>query len=219
MNAVARRSVFLGVMLALIGAATAGLRPVHGVAASAPDLNALLPSAFGVWREARLADIVLPQETELGPGDAVAFKAYRDDAGRLLTLVIAYGPPFGDSVRLHRPETCYAAQGFLVQSKSVSHLQAGDAAIPVVRLATEGATRRESVTYWLRQGDRFTTRASEAQVASLAGLFQATSDGALVRVSTIEGGAPQFELHEAFLSSFVESLPPEGRRILLGASR
>jgi EpsI family protein len=211
-----KRSLALGAILSLVGASTAVVSPRENVAVAAPDIAALLPSEFGVWRETRLADVVLPPERELNPGEAVAFKAYRDDFGRLITLVVAYGPSSGDSVRLHQPETCYTAQGFLVSDKSVSEIQVGAASLPSVRLETTGPTRRESVTYLLRFGERFVTRAADAQFAAFVRRRGYARDGALIRVSTIEAGAPQFALHQEFLTAFIDALEPGTRRVLLG---
>lgn len=207
------RAAFLAVLMALAGAATAIVspRPIDaGIAA--PDLDAMLPEAFGVWRRVALSEAVLPPEAELGPGEAVAYRAYADDLGRLVTLVAAYGPPLGDSVRLHRPETCYGAQGFAIASRSVA--RAG--LVPVVNLDAQSVSRREAVTYWLREGDAFSVRAADSQWRRLVRGRAAAADGALVRASTINADRPQFDLNADFLEAFAAALEPEARRVLLG---
>lgn len=205
---------FIALLMALSGAATAIATPrTSAVAAPAPDLDAMLPEAFGVWRRVPLAGAVLPPESNLGPGEAVAYRAYADDLGRIVTLVAAYGPPLGDSVRLHRPETCYGAQGFAINSRDIG--AAG--AIPVVNLDAQSSARREGVTYWLREGDDFSVRAADSQWRRLTRGFGAPADGALVRVSSISADRPQFELHQEFLNDFAKALGPEARRLLAGA--
>jgi EpsI family protein len=159
-----------------------------------------------------LTNAVLPPESKLGPGEAVAYRAYVDDLGRLVTLVAAYGPPLGDSVRLHRPETCYGAQGFAINARAV----AAAAGIPVVNLDTKSPSRREAVTYWLREGAAFTVRASDSQRRRLTRGFAAAPDGALVRISTISAERPQFDLHREFIEDFTSALSPDARRLLLG---
>ncbi len=207
------RAFFIAVLMALASAATAIVAPrVDAVSAAAPDLEAMLPGAFGRWRSAELAHAVLPPETELGPGEAVAYRAYRDDLGRLVTLVAAYGPPLGDSVRLHRPETCYGAQGFAIVSRGI----AAAGAIPVVNLDAQSPSRREAVTYWLREGNAFSVRAADSQWRRLLSGKGAASDGALVRVSTISADRPQFDLNAEFLADFAAALAPDARRVLLG---
>lgn len=208
------RTGFIALLMALSSAATAIVTPrASAVAAPAPDLDAMLPEAFGVWRRVPLAGAVLPPESNLGPGEAVAYRAYADDLGRIVTLVAAYGPPLGDSVRLHRPETCYGAQGFAINSRDIG--AAG--AIPVVNLDAQSSARREGVTYWLREGDDFSVRAADSQWRRLMRGFGAAADGALVRVSSISADRPQFELHQEFLRDFAKALGPEARRLLAGA--
>ncbi len=186
----------------------------------APTLDAYLPDAFGAWRRAPLGDAVLPAEGELGPGEAVEYRAYTDDLGRLITLVIAYGPPMGDGVRLHRPENCYRAQGFAVVDRAIDRAAGPKGAIPVVHLTTERVARREAVTYWLRDGADFATAEPQRQLFALKrGLERADfrADGALVRVSTGFGAEPNFGIHTEFLADFARALPPAGRRLLMGA--
>ena len=193
------RAAFIALLMTLASAATAVVTPrASDGAAAAPDLDAILPDDFGVWRRVPLTDAVLPPESKLGPGEAVAYRAYADDLGRVVTLVAAYGPPLGDSVRLHRPETCYGAQGFAINARHVG--AAGD--IPVVNLDAQSSARREGVTYWLREGDDFSVRAA--------------ADGALVRVSSTSADRPQFELHKEFLEDFAAALGPDARRLLAG---
>jgi EpsI family protein len=206
------RVLFLALLMALSGAATTFVRPVESRAVSAPDLDGMLPEDFGRWRRVALTNAVLPPESKLGPGEAVAYRAYVDDLGRLVTLVAAYGPPLGDSVRLHRPETCYGAQGFAINARAV----AAAAGIPLVNLDTKSPSRREAVTYWLREGAAFTVRASDSQRRRLTRGFAAAPDGALVRISTISAERPQFDLHREFIEDFTSALSPDARRLLLG---
>lgn len=208
------RAAFIAALMALTSAGTAVVDPRAGaIEAAAPDLDAMLPEAFGVWRRAPLADAVLPQESSLGPGEAVAYRAYADDLGRIVTLVAAYGPPLGDSVRLHRPEACYGAQGFAINARAIGAV----GSIPVVNLDAQSSARREGVTYWLREGDGFSVRASESQWRRLTrGIAGAAADGALVRVSSISADRPQFELHQAFLEDFAGALQGDARRLLIG---
>lgn len=206
------RTLFIAALMALAGAASAVVRPIEQGPAVAPDLESMLPEEFGSWRRVPLADAVLPPESRRGPGDAVAYRAYADDLGRLVTLVAAYGPPLGDSVRLHRPETCYGAQGFAIETRAI----AAAAGVPVVNLDAKSPARREAVTYWLREGDGFTVRAGDSQWRRLLRGFAPAPDGALVRVSTISADRPQFDLNREFIEAFTAALSPQARRLLLG---
>ena len=133
------RAAFVSLLMTLAAFATAFLGRADRPAATAPNLERLLPAAFEGWSQVQLTAAVLPQESALGPGEAVAYRAYEDATGRVVTLVAAYGPPLGDSVRLHRPESCYVAQGFVIRDRSVNALRFGEDVAAVIRLNTENA--------------------------------------------------------------------------------
>ena len=212
------RVAFVAGLMVLTGLATAHLKPASRAPAAAPDLQSMLPDEFGPWRRVEVSQAVLPAESELGPGEAVAYRAYRDDLGRTITLVAAYGPPLGDSVRLHRPEKCYVAQGFEILARSESAIAARGRSVPIVNLDTQSPSRREAVSYWLRDGEAFTTTSIDNGWRRLKG-GTAPLDGALIRVSSAHGDAPDFELHERFLKDFSAALSPSATAVLLGPGR
>ena len=150
------------------------------------------------------------------PGEAVVYRAYKDDLGRVITLVAAYGPPMGDSLRLHRPEKCYVAQGFSIESRERTKLQNGDDAIPIIHMMTESPTRKEAVSYWLRSGPEFVTGAADGQWINFRRGLARPLDGALIRVSSPGDDSRLLQLHEAFLKEFSQALSPEAARVLLG---
>lgn len=210
------RMLAISALLSLTALASAVVKPALTAPADAPDLEALIPDAFGVWRRVELSQAVLPAEFDIKPGEAVAYRAYRDDLGRVVTLVAAYGPPLGDSVRLHRPEKCYVAQGFEIASRGEREVKIGARTIPTVDLDAQGPSRREAVTYWLRDGAAFTTKPSDNGWRRLARRSAAIGDGALLRVSSVNTGAPQFSLHRQFLQALSEAFSPEASRVFLG---
>ncbi|MFZ5616275.1 MAG: exosortase C-terminal domain/associated protein EpsI [Pseudomonadota bacterium] len=216
MSAHAVRTLWVAALFAMTGVAAGVLKPAAAPPHAAPDLEAMMPEAFGEWRRIDLSDAVLPEETELKPGEAIAYRAYEDELGRIVTLVAAYGPPFGDSVRLHRPETCYVAQGFAVRSRSEREVDAAGRRAIVINLDTESPSRREAVTYWLRDGRGFTTKSSDSGLMRLKRGASAPADGALVRVSSINSQEPQFDLHRRFLTEFAAALGEDAQRTLLG---
>jgi EpsI family protein len=157
----------------------------------------------------------LPDETAFSRGEAVAYRAYRDAAGRVVTLVVAYGSAGGDSVRLHRPESCYVAQGYEIDDRSVARVVRGDVAVPTVRLTARSPSRKEAVSYWIRNGADFVTEAAQAQF--LAFHKGQERDSALVRLSSTGDDPELFRIHEAFFAVFTEGLSQPARRLLLGA--
>lgn len=214
--ATTKRTLFVAALMLAVAAATASLTPAPTPAPTSPDLEARLPEDFAQWRRVALSDAVLPKELELGPGEAIAYRAYADEAGRIITLVAAYGPPLGDSVRLHRPESCYVAQGFEITARSTRTLALGTVEATIVRLSAASSSRREAVTYWLRSGSAFVTNAQSVQFQSLGVGRRRGLDGALIRVSSPGADPLLFELQSRFLTEFAAALTPEARALFLG---
>jgi EpsI family protein len=214
--ALTTRALAAAALMVAVAASTAALTPAAPAPAPAPDLHAMLPDSFGDWRRVEIADAVLPGEIELKPGEAIAYRAYRDSLGRIVTLVAAYGPPLGDSVRLHRPESCYVAQGFDIARRSVKRLDLLGRRAAIVQLGAVSGAREESVSYALRIGGEFITSPSGGGFASLK-RSQRSLDGALLRASTAGDEPHLFAAHEAFFRELAAALSPEARAILLGA--
>jgi len=207
------RAAIICTMMIIISLSAARIGQAPSAQITAPDIEAMLPDAFGDWRQVMLGVAILPAEAELGPGEAVAYRAYRDDAGRTITLVAAYGPPLGDSVRLHRPESCYVAQGFAIRDRSVASIEIAGRKTPIVRLRTEDSLRKEAVSYWLRDGAAYV---SSAPGRALLDLKRGKgADGALIRVSSHGDGAAAFVLQSEFLKDFANALTPAARRIFI----
>ena len=117
-------------------------------------------------------------------------------------LAVAYAHRLQQSVKIHRPEVCYAAQGFEV--RDLASVQAPFAARRMV------ASRRgldEQVLYWIRVGPQHSDNVFQSRWLILSrGLRGLSTDGALVRVSAIRqpGEAPA-EVHRR-LVDFVGEL-------------
>ncbi len=210
------RAAFISLMMAAAALATAAIVPnTNSAAVRTPDLETLTPERIAGWSRLDVAAVVLPPETDLGPGEAVTYRAWRDAAGRVVTLVIAYGPPLGDSVRLHRPEACYRAQGYVIQERREGSLSTDGDDIALVHLDANKALRREAVTYWMRDGDAYVRNARGHEMLFFRRGLAAPTDAALVRVSSAGEGASAHELHRIFLTDFVNALSPEGRAVFL----
>lgn len=211
---IARMALVSAIIFAVAFGATIARPPAVPVA-QPPDIEGLLPDQFGDWTRISLGAAILPAEIELGPGEAVAYRAYRDQAGRVVTLVAAYGPPRGDSVRLHRPESCYVAQGFAINDRQVDHVRLGGIIAPIVRLRTENTTRREAVTYFLRDGDAYVAHASGHEMLNVKRGLQRITDGALIRLSSDGVSDAVFEMHSSFVREFTSALSPAAREVFL----
>ncbi len=172
-------------------------------------LATLVPAAFGNWREAGDVRLVAPtpdvqQALDRVYDDTLA-RAYRAADGRLVMLSLSYGRrQRGDGI-LHRPEVCYAGQGFTVERWRGDDgvMQAGGRRIDVTRLVALGP-RPEPVTYWLvvaTQAVRFGLAWHWATL--MQGLRGNVPDGMLVRVSSVD---PEPERAFAFQQRFVQEL-------------
>ncbi|MEM8770111.1 MAG: exosortase C-terminal domain/associated protein EpsI [Pseudomonadota bacterium] len=211
------RAAFIALIMTGVALAVGVVRPEQKTSAQAPDLAAMLPGEFAEWTPVEIASVVLPVESEIGPGEDIAYRAWRSSTGRIVTLVAAYGPPLGDSVRLHRPEACYRGQGYQVSRSGVSPIDTPFGDVPLIRLETEKALRREAVSYWLRDGNDYVQSEAGHQLLFFKRGLSGDADGALIRVSTLGDGENAYAVHDQFLQDFVAALPPEGRRLLLAS--
>ena len=137
-------------------------------------------------------------------------------------LVVAYGASQSDRLQLHRPEICYAAQGFRVTASKSGAVALGDGAanLPVHVLVAQREGRIEPIVYWMRIGDKVAINNVERQLLKVRyGLQGYVTDGVLVRISTI-GLSPDaaFRLEQDFSKSLLNSVSPAARRFLVGTS-
>jgi EpsI family protein len=211
----------------ILGAALAAQAMIpHRVLGKAPtqdELERMIPKSFGQWTYEPGVRLVEP------PGDSLAkqiynaelARGYRDPEGRLVMFLVAYGASQSDRLQLHRPEICYAAQGFRVAQLTTVTLALGGGLqdLSVRHLLAQRENRQEPITYWMRLGDTVATNAVERQVLKVEyGLRGYISDGALVRLSTV--GLPEeqaYELQSRFLGDFLRSVDAETRRFLIGS--
>ena len=183
------------------------------------DLNALLPATVGNWEKIPINQIVLPFEPPESNITNVAYAAYRDPLGRVITLVLAYGPPASDNLRLHRPETCYRGQGFTIQSAPASRLETGEKTfIPLTHLNTQRSWRQEAVTYWFRAGNDYARRPQDHQWINFKAGFGRSVDGMLVRFSSTGNGETEFTVHRNFAENWLSSLDRKAKALAITQS-
>ena len=209
--------------LAAAAVAAAALKPSQPLADTrAPvDLETLLPARFGQWQAGTSAATPPRPAAEQANrfyGQVVA-RTYVDRENRPVMLSIAYGRnELGDELQAHRPESCYAAQGFAVRPLRDETLATGTHAVPVRRLFAQRGARSEPVTYWITVGDRAARPGLERKLAQLrTGLRGTIPDGVLVRVSTLDDDpGAGFALQDRFIRDLLSTLAPEARARLAG---
>ncbi len=221
-----RINITLAIALILGAIAAAHAMIPHRTLGKAPtteELDRMIPKSFGQWTyepEVRLVEPPGSDTLSKQIYNAELARGYRDPDGRLIMFLVAYGASQSDRLQLHRPEICYAAQGFRVAKLTTVDLDlgAGLPHLPVRHLLALRENRVEPITYWMRLGDTVATNPVERQVLKVEyGLRGYIADGALVRLSTV--GLPEDqanELQTRFLGDFLRSVDAETRWFLIG---
>ena len=215
------------ILLALMISASAfavALKPTHRLAddRGAIDLKKILPEQFGDWREERQSSAVIvdPETKELLDKiySQTVSRTYVNSKGYRIMLSLAYGGDQSTDMQVHRPEVCYAAQGFAIGNKQKVEILADGSSIPAMRLDTSLGPRVEPVTYWLRVGEKLVRGNIELGFARLSyGLHGQIADGLLFRVSSIDRDSPgAFVQQDKFIDDLLKSMPAENRRAVVG---
>lgn len=216
------RSVVL--LAAMAGSAYSAvlLTPKVTTQQSHVGLEQLIPKTFGDWRsvDARGQGVVsadLQAELDKYYSELLS-RVYVNSKGDRIMLSLAYGADQSKSLQVHKPEICYAAQGFKILDQKSTTIQMGSGLVPATRLDTKMGTRREPITYWIRFGDEVVSNWYEQNRARiLTGLRGHIPDGLLVRVSNIdENVSHSYGVHDQFLKDLFGAVSPEGRHMLVG---
>ena len=212
-----------GIAMLCCAALASAWRPV-AVANPGFQLEALIPAQFGAWRvDAGVIPIAptpdVQQNLDKLYGQIVS-RAYVNDRGERMMLVVAYGGDQSDSLKAHRQEVCYTAQGFTVRDVHQDTLNASGASVPLVRMHAQKDDRSEPVSYWFTMGDRVVIGRLDRLIAQIGyGLVGQIPDGLLVRVSSISKDAPaSFAAQDEFLRGLLGAVSAPVRHQLAGGS-
>lgn len=213
------------------------LRPTRYAERQGVTLGAMLPPTVKQWREVKsnLVQMSLTpegidrSEAVAATYDDTAMTSYADPKGNLVMVALAYGRLQRQEGKIHRPELCYSAQGFTVNTKTTVALPltpggAPDGLIQVHRIDTSSRRQREIVSYWIRIGDLFSVSAFETRTHIMTvGLQGEIPDGILFRVSQVvpsELTGPELEAayarQESFMVALAGSLTGGGKKMLIG---
>jgi len=216
-------AVLCGTM-AVTALAAPALRPVPS-SAPAPDLEHIIPAAFGDWR-LDSADLPVPPTPEVKANleriySQVVSRTYVNSAGQRVMLMVAYGGDQSDALKAHRQEACYAAQGFMIDGLHHGRVRVAGRDIPVTRMHAERGERSEPVTYWFTMGDRVVLgRVERLRVQLANGFAGRVPDGMLVRISNLSGDVRRsYAAHEAFLAAWMAALQPADVTRFVGTAR
>lgn len=186
------------------------------------NLETLFPTAFGDWR----VDAGMPVQLVSPDQQAVLSKIYNqvlsrtymNSRGERIMLSVAYGGDQSDATRAHRPEVCYPAQGFQIDSSADTAVSLDGHPLRVRQLVSRLGGRVEPITYWVTVGDRIALSGTEQKLAQLSySMRGVVPDGMLVRVSSINPNADQaFAVQQTFLTELAKSIAPELRNQVMG---
>lgn len=201
------------------------LRPTEKIADknSPVRLESLLPDTFGDWHlDQTVKPLVLnPQQMQLLARiySQTLARTYVDSQGQRIMVSIAYGSDQSDAMKVHKPEICYAAQGFQINEQHLDTINIDGGALPVKRVFAQQGNRYEPITYWVTVGDRIARPDMDQKLIQLAyGLAGKIPDGMLVRLSSIDQDTTHaYRMQDAFLRQLLSSMPQESRHRLVGS--
>lgn len=219
-----RVALVLAALMCVASVGAVALRPGAKAAARGPvvDLETMVPKRFGGWHEEPLpvAQVVNPETKQLLDRlySQILNRTYVNSDGYRIMLSVAYGSDQRDEFQAHKPEVCYPAQGFSLQSKETGTLGTPFGDISATRLQTSLGERREPVTYWFTVGESAIQNKIQKRLVELRyGLTGEIPDGMLFRVSSIDGDSSRaFRLQDQFVIDLLEVVSPADRTRLSG---
>jgi EpsI family protein len=215
----------IGGAMAAAAVLAVALKPTTRLADQRPPLvlEKIVPADFGGWQVDKSIVPVTVSPDVQSKLDVIynqtLNRTYINANGQRVMLSIAYGgDQSGDGTQVHRPEFCYAAQGFQLTRNVVGDLATRYGALPVRRLMAVQGRRNEPITYWVTVGDKATVPGLRRKLSQLAyGLTGKVPDGMLVRVSSIDADTRNaYGLQQSFIDAMLGAMPPQDRVRIAG---
>ena len=208
---------------------THALTPSRVVADELPPLHLQtdIPKQFGDWREYEGGPkVVIDPTVEAKLAEFYSetlTRSYLNSKGQLVMLSLAYGKNQNSfNTAAHRPEFCYAAQGFLIKKVAETPFELTSHSVQASRLVATrvGSRHNEPISYWVTLDDSAALPGLSRRIQQFKyGLQGKIVDGFLVRVSSLgENNDAQFKVHEAFMRDLESAISPSLRPRLFGLS-
>uniref|UniRef100_UPI0015777719 exosortase C-terminal domain/associated protein EpsI n=1 Tax=Sphingomonas bacterium TaxID=1895847 RepID=UPI0015777719 len=194
------------------------------------DLNKAIPARFGPWQVTRetVTQVSATPDDLIGDStdqyDQLLSRAYTNAQGAQVMLMLAYKGHQEQENKVHRPEICYVAQGFVLGDKRQETVDVAGRAARVSFFLGRGIYRDEQVAYWIRSGAETVSDGWGLRLSLVrAAMRNVVPDGILVRVSTIvpdrqSDPAQARAMLVSFLRDMVVALPPAQRPVLAGTA-
>ena len=222
---IARRDLLIGG--ACLGAAglAFGLKPRRKlVLLGAEKMESIIPKSFPGWTSAAAEGLVKPKLEGLAASlyNEVVQRSFISEAlQEEIMLLVAYGGTQGDVVQLHRPEACYPALGFAIDSKTAGAVPLpGGTHLPAVKIVASAGERKESLIYWTRLGEDLPLNSTDQRKILLRDAMQGfIPDGVLVRASTVDPDTDRaFRTLNAFIPALLSAVKASSRPALIGTA-
>ncbi|MBB4152785.1 EpsI family protein [Sphingomonas jinjuensis] len=219
-----RRLLMGGAMLGIAGLGQALYPRRYTQPISSSQFEALFPHQMGEWSYAAASGLVLPPQDQLSKMlyEQLMTRVYTQDGSDdsdAIMLLAAYSSQQEGRLQVHRPEVCYPAAGFTINSSRDVTVAIGDGkSIPARFLVTQRGPRIENVLYWTRVGNDFPLRWAEQRIdMAIDNLHGFVPDGLLGRVSMISPDSDNALVTlDGFFRSMLGALKPPGRKMLIG---
>ena len=216
-----RSSAFVALAMLAAAALAVVATPRFAATAAAPSLENTVPKAFGDWKQLAGNSIQVSvsegvETSSLQPYDQTVLRTYVNSRGDQVMLALAWGERQRQDVKVHRPEVCYPAQGYVVRrlhAEAPITVAGRGEPVPSMGMLAGNGGQLEAVRDWIRIGTNYTGDGIGARWHILKeGLNGRVVDGVLVRASQrirAEGDLTKSNaMMEGFLHDLTLALPP-----------
>jgi EpsI family protein len=133
-------------------------------------------------------------------------------------LSVVYGDGIDRQLDVHRPEYCYAAQGFQVSQYTDQIINTLVGSLSLRRMVATKGQRIEPISYWVKIGHKAFSSTLERKLQKIKQGFTGRVDsGMLVRVSSIESDERiAYPEQETFINALLQSVTSSQREQLIG---
>jgi EpsI family protein len=218
-----RRDIVLSGLAVAAAAGAEALRPHRKlILLKGGKIDVLMPRKFGTWTAEASSGLVSPDQAgKLAKTlySEIIQRIYHDEqSGAAVMLLAAYGDTQSDLLQLHRPETCYPAVGFALESsKPAEVLLRNGARLPGREVVAVASDRRENILYWTRIGERLPQSEGEQRTARFRNAVDGyVADGILFRCSALGDSEPSFKVMSQFIPALLDATPAIARPALIG---
>jgi EpsI family protein len=224
------RKISLPVMLAaalmMIGLPLAmALKPTKFIADAKPILvlEEVVPLALPSWQELKDFRAAIPDPTVKEVIDATysqtLTRAYINSKGQVMMLTLAYGrDQNSEATAAHRPEFCYAGNGFHMTDLGTKLFNLGNRGLTVRHMLAQRDAYQEKISYWVTLDETATLPGLGRKLAQFRyGLSGRIADGMLVRLSSPNMTEEEaLQAHAGFLSELSNAVSTGFRSRIFG---